>query len=186
MTVTRSVDPAVWGPGGWHILHRLSMHIRRAEEGKELYMTLPRILPCPKCQASIAHHMSKILPFPSNRRDIPFWVCKLHNMVNAALRKDIAELTVKEIQERFKTPDASEWVFVYSMVEAHPGKPRASPEYLDALKVFMRHWTQSRELPMPSDAELVSKTKMKQWLDRNNKGARVQIRSCANSDACDI
>ena len=71
------MDPRIWGPGAWHLLHRIS--IRNKE--KEFYMSLKYILPCDTCRKNIEKHFAK-LPFPSNKGHVSKWIYDLHNLVN--------------------------------------------------------------------------------------------------------
>lgn len=85
-----SIDPDLWGPSGWRLLHDLSFY--GAEAGPSTYrkihrffMLLQHILPCTKCQLAYDQHLLD-LPYPKNSKDLPRWVFDLHHRVNGTTR----------------------------------------------------------------------------------------------------
>jgi hypothetical protein len=82
----QNIDPVLWGPSAWSLLHAISFHSSSSMDTiRELFEDLKILLPCTKCQASYTHHL-EMLPFPSRRESLFKWVYELHHRINASLQ----------------------------------------------------------------------------------------------------
>lgn len=121
-----SIDPKLWGPSGWRLLHDVSFYISESsdekiiEKSRKFFGTLRYVLPCTACQYSYDIHLLH-LRFPSKKTAVPRWVFDLHNRVNRSLSTPAVEwgpwaekYPSEMAQHRLK--DA--WPFIQSVVEA--------------------------------------------------------------------
>jgi hypothetical protein len=138
------MDTKYWGPGGWVLLHSITFASLPLKDVHAFFSTLPYVLPCKYCRASLSEYMLKY-PLDSNPSK---WLWKIHNCVNAKLRSQKLQVSpdppfseVKTIyEERAKAPCTKTtfngWEFLFSVVENHPysrqslvGKPiQGAPE----------------------------------------------------------
>lgn len=97
------MDTRFWGPSGWKLLHLISLDDSCALEERawgiaRFLETIPYILPCKYCRASLSdyyrQHPYQIGGFTANgkgqldpRLDLPKWMYTIHNCVNDKLRK---------------------------------------------------------------------------------------------------
>ena len=150
----KSINPTVWGPAGWHILHRMSFEFVTVEDAHRFIMSLTHILPCQKCRLNLKIHIDK-LPIPHDVKDIPLWMWQLHNRVTHSIGKqthlkscrqpsfkrveNIYTLHKKQITEII----SNESIFLLSVAETHPGARSVSKEYVDALFTFITKYVSS-------------------------------------------
>lgn len=178
-----NVDPAIWGPGGWHMLHRMSFRFDSASSAHDFYMTFKRLLPCEKCRQNFAKHVAN-LTFPKRKEEIPMWMLRLHNLVNVAKEKEIYQMSGTELKKRYANVDESEWLFVSSVIDSHPGKRGITPEYVSDLHTFLCQWTNSISITCPTRNVIVSKTQLRKWLQQHHAFPK-KVRRCT-SDVCEI
>ena len=148
------MDTRYWGPSGWRFLHLLvsnpDLGIKNATT---FFMLLPYVLPCKYCRASLTDYYTAD-PIPTNIKELPHWLYRIHNCVNAKLREqnlvhtpDPSWSTVKSTyQTLFRTPCTQTnligYDFFYSVAFTTPCKsvpssplPNAPPNLpTDALK----------------------------------------------------
>ncbi len=139
------MDTKFWGPSGWKFLHTLTLTYEPHQKVamSDFLETLPYILPCKFCRASLTDYYRK-LPYKDalkSRASLVRWLWKIHSMVNDKLRgqgqtipPDPSLAQVKEIYGRFvpeSKPNLCEafpgWDFLFSVAYNHPltshGKP---------------------------------------------------------------
>jgi hypothetical protein len=88
------MDTKFWGPSGWKLLHYIAYKYPKnpTNKDKELMSdfleTLPYILPCKFCRASLTEYYEKH-PYNNavlNKSKLTKWLYDIHNEVNAKLR----------------------------------------------------------------------------------------------------
>jgi hypothetical protein len=97
------MDPKVWGPFLWYILHIISFNypINPSYADKRIYhdfyVNLKDLIPCSMCQKHYRQHLhsNPISPALDSRADLVKWVIQMHNLVNISLGKPT--MTVDEV-----------------------------------------------------------------------------------------
>jgi hypothetical protein len=139
------MDTRYWGPSGWRLLHSQSFAARGPWQ--EFFKILPYILPCKYCRRSLSEYMTAD-PVPTAAADLPRWLYRIHNQVNAKLRRQklaVAPNPTYAQVERIYTDRLAAgcsrtqfegWEFLFSVAEAHPlsRAGRASHPFPDAPK----------------------------------------------------
>ena len=102
-----------WGPGEWVYLHTITFnypetvdetdkdHIERRKYTKQQFEILQYTLPCKYCRRSFKKFLKK-LPIDKHlktRADLTLWLYRVHNMVNAKLRKQEFEAVEAKYDE---------------------------------------------------------------------------------------
>jgi FAD-linked sulfhydryl oxidase len=91
------MNPEVWGPHLWFVLHTLSFNYpyEPTEDDKKKMINfihaLSEIIPCGKCQRHFKQNLEK-LPIEQhleNKKQFVEWVIQMHNFVNEANGKRI-------------------------------------------------------------------------------------------------
>ena len=75
------MDTRFWGPSGWELLHLITFEKGYLSKKKELFSTLPFILPCKYCRESALKFMNED-PLTNN---LALWLYEFHNKVNKKL-----------------------------------------------------------------------------------------------------
>ena len=149
----KSISPTVWGPAGWHILHRMSFEFISVKDAHSFIISLKYILPCQKCRSNLKSHIEK-LPIPNDVKDIPLWMWQLHNRVTQSIERSTSESTTMKTPPSFKRVEniyklhtepvkkilADESIFLLAIVETHPGARSISKDYLDGIHTFIKHY----------------------------------------------
>jgi hypothetical protein len=143
------MDTRFWGPSGWKVLHLITFHYNYSRADAitycQFFETLPYILPCKFCRASLTDYYRK-LPFKKDNRfdenlDMRKWMYDIHNCVNDKLRKqglnpspDPKFLDVREFYEKWMKCDWQEqlstfWDFLFAVGYNHPKEttPHSKP-----------------------------------------------------------
>jgi len=119
------MDTRYWGPSGWQLLHLIAAK----GASKDFWETIPYILPCKFCRASLTDFY-KELPVPATHQDV--WLYKIHNKVNKKLRDQGQNVKPdpkeKEVIEHYKNlleqgctkTFFPGWEFVFSIADNHP------------------------------------------------------------------
>jgi hypothetical protein len=89
------IPPTVWGPFFWHTIHLTALGYPKEpiygekRAAKEFFESLSHLIPCPICKKHYAEHLKNnpITPSLDTRADLFTWTVKLHNVVNATLKK---------------------------------------------------------------------------------------------------
>ena len=90
------MDTRFWGPSGWKLLHLICEDYQYSAENAvryaEFFETIPYILPCKFCRASLTDYY-RLHPYQlanshmSPTLDLSKWIYTIHNCVNDKLRK---------------------------------------------------------------------------------------------------
>jgi hypothetical protein len=119
------MDTRYWGPSGWQLLHLIAAR----GASKSFWETIPFILPCKFCRASLSTFYEE-LPPPSTNQQV--WLYKIHNKVNDKLRKqghptqpDPSQEKVLEHYKNLLNEGCTKtyfpgWVFLFSTADNHP------------------------------------------------------------------
>ena len=90
------MDPAIWGPHFWFVLHLVSFHYpdnpnqKHKDAYKSFYNSIQGVLPCQNCRRHSKLFKSyPIEPHIDSKLDLIRWVNQIHNFVNAKLGKPI-------------------------------------------------------------------------------------------------
>jgi len=131
------MDTRFWGPSGWRLLHLIAFSYEPAkqkESVRELFTTLPFVLPCKFCRASLADYMAEdpLEPALKSRDALSKWLWRIHNEVNEKLRSqgllkgnDPSFSAVKKVYEDRIAAGCTRtefegWDFLFSIAENHP------------------------------------------------------------------
>jgi hypothetical protein len=89
------MEPKIWGPHFWFVLHIISFHYPEhpstyeKDAIKNFYHSVKDILPCAACRQHYTNYLSRypIEPHLDTRMDLIRWVIQVHNFVNVSLGK---------------------------------------------------------------------------------------------------
>jgi hypothetical protein len=138
------MDTKFWGPSGWKLLHSLTFTYepRQREAMSEWLATLPYVLPCKFCRASLTDYFREDDPDAAlqSQDSLARFMWRIHGRVNEKLRGQGQTIpkdpTFKEIEQHYlltmtRQPRECEsfpgWDFLFSIAYNHPlggqGKP---------------------------------------------------------------
>ena len=124
-----TMDTRYWGPSGWKLLHLIATK-EKNEKMTEFIQTLPYVLPCKFCRASLSKYYRE-LPFNSQTR-LDYWMYQIHNKVNNKLRKQgqgvlpnppfskVKKLYEDELINGCTRTEFPGWEFLFSVAKCHP------------------------------------------------------------------
>ena len=134
------MDTRFWGPSGWKMLHLITFDYEYSPTNAityaQFFESLPYILPCKFCRASLTDYYREY-PFSTHVNldpalDLKRWMYNIHNCVNAKLRsqglnptKDPSFADVKKIYEKWLICGWQEqlstfWDFLFAVAYNHP------------------------------------------------------------------
>lgn len=134
------MDTRFWGPSGWKLLHLITFEYSYSSKNAEIWYkffeTLPYILPCKFCRASLTDYY-RLHPFQKEgvfdkSLDMRKWLYNIHNCVNDKLRKQGLNPSpnpkyskVKEFYEKWQLCDWQQqlntfWDFLFAVAYNHP------------------------------------------------------------------
>jgi Erv1 / Alr family len=132
------MDTRFWGPSGWKLLHLITFDYSEtnAKIYADFFETLPYILPCKFCRASLTDYYREY-PFKKDGQldtslDLKRWMYDIHNCVNDKLRKqglnpnrDPKYSQVKKFYEKWQKCDSQQhlntfWDFLFAVGYNHP------------------------------------------------------------------
>lgn len=131
------MDTRYWGPSGWRLLHLIA-HSNRANASHAFWDSLPYVLPCKFCRASLTTYYEQH-PIPTKQEDFPEWLYKIHNLVNQKLKDQGQTLPPNppfaSVQERYDSLIAQGctrttfpgWAFLFSIADNHPDASPSKP-----------------------------------------------------------
>lgn len=133
------MDVRLWGPSGWKLLHTIAHHYKPTSSSKEnaeiFFCNLKHILPCIYCRESLTSFIDElpISPYLVSSRQLQNWVYKIHNKVNAKLRKQgennkpdpkFADvIRMYDVMSKNTCKDMPGWDFLFSIAFNYPNKP---------------------------------------------------------------
>jgi hypothetical protein len=176
------MDPELWGPSAWKLLHRMAYTFDSLYDARAFFASLQHILPCAKCRNNFRSHISA-LGFPKNVRCIGRWVYDVHNRVNSS--KNVPEdtvptyETVRQMYSKFAMRP-EEWNFIDAIIKTHAGKYHVSDEYVASLQIFLRHWCDASNVPFP-DGDIRSKMALQKWFKINSMSPKSSNRVCSRT-----
>jgi hypothetical protein len=131
------MDTKFWGPSGWRILHLIATG-PNAAKNLQFWETLPFVLPCKFCRASLTDYYEE-LPVPTKQAEFAEWLYKIHNKVNHKLRTQGQTIepdpTFKAVQTRYtellsqgctKTVFPG-WELLFCIADNHPSSSPSKP-----------------------------------------------------------
>jgi hypothetical protein len=87
------MDTRFWGPSGWKLFHLITFNYEYSKQNallyKDFFETIPYILPCKFCRASLTDYY-RIYPINEMTKEsfnMTKWMYDIHNCVNNKLRK---------------------------------------------------------------------------------------------------
>lgn len=102
------MDPKIWGPFLWYILHIMSFNypVNPSYADKRIYhdfyVNLKELIPCANCRKHYQQHLhtNPITPALDTRADLVKWVIDLHNLVNISIARPV--YTYSEVINAYK------------------------------------------------------------------------------------
>tara|TARA_B100001057_G_C22813944_1_gene936583 strand:+ start:411 stop:878 length:468 start_codon:yes stop_codon:yes gene_type:complete len=102
------MDPKIWGPHFWYVLHITSLNYPENPSQYEkrayydFYTSIKDILPCKNCKNHYNTYIMQhpINPFLDKKTDLIQWVVNIHNFVNKSLDKP--EISLLEMLKIYK------------------------------------------------------------------------------------
>lgn len=134
----RGIDPEIWGPSGWKMLHGISF-MKNKKPTKAWFLNLRYVIPCCTCQENFKMHTEAL---GDMHADIRKWVYKLHTRVNKMKSKE--NLLFSDLVTFWKNRKLT-WTditpFIEAMIDAHPGKNHVNSDkywlFWEGLMYFM-------------------------------------------------
>lgn len=133
------MDTRFWGPSGWKLLHSLAYSYEPTQKNREnmqnFLQTLPFILPCKFCRASLTDYFKQHPYEPDalkSNESMVKWMYKIHNCVNDKLRNQGLNPTKNPTFEATNTMYVkwlslpwihhltSYWDFLFAVAYNHP------------------------------------------------------------------
>jgi len=130
------MDTRFWGPSGWRLLHLITFTYQpsNVKHVKEFFETLPYVLPCKFCRASLTEYM-RVEPIESaleSRSALTHWLFRIHNLVNEKLKgqgllhernpsfDSVKKVYEERVKEGCMRTNFEGWDFLFSIAENHP------------------------------------------------------------------
>lgn len=174
----KSIDPAIWGPSGWKIVHTLAAYAAKDPSVMKVFPHFFVLLPCPACQHNYQTHLRE-LPLPTDPRKMLRWSYDLHQRVNGWKGKTV-HLPFDKMQKTWRSSThtltwSDVWIFLEALLYSHAGATHISKETLDELVLFFG--ALKKVLPMRAVAvdELMYKTKFRDLLREFKKRYDVHV-----------
>jgi hypothetical protein len=128
------MDTRFWGPSGWTFLHQITFSYEPSQRKvvESLFRTLPFVLPCKFCRASLTEYMEKEPLDISSQDALSRWLWKIHNLVNHKLRsqgetkdpdpsfESVKKFYEESLQSGCTRTEFPGWIFLFSIAENHP------------------------------------------------------------------
>jgi hypothetical protein len=132
------MDTRFWGPSGWKLLHLATFMYEPSKQKSKMrkfLATLPFILPCKFCRASLTDYYKKhsYTQALESRTKLTRWLYDIHNEVNAKLRSQgiltTPDPSFTQVKDYYTTwinttlPAERQqvmWIFLFSVAYCHP------------------------------------------------------------------
>ena len=181
VAAARNIDPALWGPSAWSMLHYISFQSKSSvQELRDLFEDLKVLLPCAACRRAYTNHL-ELCPFPTQRREVAKWLYRIHDRVNRSIQTPgmVDTPPFPEVQRAWRGTAGTDranrdsWRFLFLLALAYPTpqEPERRATYRDALTRWMKEVSVTLWKVEPRDTSLETKTRFTQWL--KNKYAAV-------------
>jgi hypothetical protein len=132
--VSVPMDTRYWGPSGWELLHLIAAS---KKDTYEFWKTIPFILPCKFCRASLSQYYEENpIPKEQNRET---WLWMIHNLVNAKLRgqgqtvapdppfEEVRDMYRERLKQGCTKTRFPGWKFLFSIADNHPNTSPSKP-----------------------------------------------------------
>lgn len=163
------IDPKIWGPSAWTLIHTISFRIKTAQDlnnFKHMIYSFLWILPCEKCRRNFDQHLIN-LPVPNVVEEVPKWAVNIHNRVSGSAAYTWA-MAKKEWEG--KTITVSDiYTFIHSIAETHPSMRSIDSCYRENLDKFVKALGYFTPLPPISKEGLSSRKAVKAWVRKIGK-----------------
>jgi|TARA_B110000208_G_scaffold8663_2_gene11172 uncharacterized membrane protein len=102
------MDPHIWGPGAWTLLHSVTFNYpekptqQDKNEFSDFFYALANVLPCSVCQDHFKKHLNN-LPikfYLESKETLTKWLFEIHNLVNQDTKKKT--ITYKQFKQIYK------------------------------------------------------------------------------------
>ena len=130
------MDTKFWGPSGWRLLHMIS--VSEYAYKKPFWKQLPYVLPCKFCRASLTDYYA-LLSIPTETREFPEWLYKVHTLVNQKLRDQgqrlppdppfsmVRDMYRERLEIGCSKTNFPGWDFLFSIADNHPDSSPSKP-----------------------------------------------------------
>lgn len=183
------VDPKVWGPSAWDLIHSTAFNVAARGDtvsyniAKHMYYSFLYILPCEKCRKNYDQHLLS-LPIPASSAELPRWTFELHKRVSGTGNGGFSWAAAKQKwSER-----AVEWknviIFLDAISQTHPSARNIDAVYRDNLFNLLRgiaYFAHGDRAPTFNKTMLSSRYLFKMWLKKVKKKygkAFSSVRGC--------
>lgn len=178
----KTIDPSIWGPAGWNIVHGLAAKAVLENDATLLsvFQKLYIVLPCPACQKNYQNHILE-LPVPTDPKKALKWSFDLHHRVNDWRGKkvdiDYASMKRTWMDKDLKWQDV--WIFLEAIVEAHPGAFAVTKDYIEqVLFIFaaLPRLMKSHEIQRITIQDALYKVSLRNYLRKLKKSVKLRIK----------
>lgn len=181
------IDPNVWGPSAWAIIHITAFQIKTLEQlrmARHMYYSFLHILPCEKCRKNFDTHLVS-LPLPDKADDVGKWSFSIHARISGN------DLTFRQAKHKWcNTPLTVQDALplLESIAIVHPGAKAIDSVYRDSLFHFVSSFMYflGSKYPFISKEDISSRSAFKLWLKRLKKkytrgNIHRRVQECATS-----
>ena len=129
------MDTRYWGPSGWELLHLIAAS---KKDTYEFWKTIPFVLPCKFCRASLTeYYQQNPIPKKGSREK---WLWEIHNLVNAKLRgqgqrvapdppfEQVRDMYQERLNQGCTKTRFPGWKFLFSIADNHPNTFKSIPD----------------------------------------------------------
>lgn len=186
----RSIDPAIWGPSGWKVVHALAAYAEVDPSVMSVFKHFYLLLPCPACQQNYQNHL-KQLPIPSEPSKVLKWSYELHERVNQWKGKR-STLEYKDVQRIWRDHALTwgdVWVFLEAIVDAHAGANHVTQDYVNELRDFFGALRKILPMRVLKREELLYKSQLRMFLRELKKKNHISVKTpkfTCSSEVCQM
>tara|TARA_B110000971_G_scaffold37995_1_gene36677 strand:+ start:10328 stop:10873 length:546 start_codon:yes stop_codon:yes gene_type:complete len=133
---SNKIDPSIWGPYAWHILHNVCINAKVTDSSKHDYLdfiqNFRHIIPCPRCKGNLEEKY-KMIPMTHDTissSNMTHWIYMIHNTVNIDTNKNIFDYN-KHIELHRETNNKKYRTFINIILDIMGD----NPSYEDFIKI---------------------------------------------------
>lgn len=182
----KSIDPSIWGPSGWNLVHALAAAAAKDHDIAEVFQMFYLILPCAACQHNYKKHLLE-LPLPKDPKALLRWSYELHQRVNIWKGKTM-NVAYQEVEKHWTSKTLSwedVWTFIEAVVESHPGANQVKKDYVDALLLLFHSIRKVLPLRYVKRKEVVYKIHLRALLKeikvKNQVNTKRPVFTCSSA-----
>ena len=122
------IEPSIWGPYAWHILHNVSINSSINDISKQKYLDFIQlfrhIIPCPRCKLNLQdkYNMIPMTNDSISNSNMTQWMYTIHNTVNIDTNKNIYDYK-KHIELHKKTNNRKYRKFINILLDIMGDNP---------------------------------------------------------------